>query len=154
MARPPLSADTGTQVACVARLGLMAWFFGNLYEGAVGMPQLLAYARHERPPGLLTSGSPVRYYALVAPVALGANAVTLVHDWRSGRGRPLVAATMGCLLGAVALTGYLIRTVNLPLLRTDEPLTELERRQLAAHWHEVNAARLVLLAAAHVLEQP
>ncbi|WP_163569827.1 hypothetical protein [Fodinicola feengrottensis] len=44
----------------VAQFGLTAWFFGNLYEAVVGMPQLLADAP---PRGLLKPGSPVRYYA-------------------------------------------------------------------------------------------
>lgn len=116
------------------------------------MPQLLAYAQAERPRGLLTSGSPVRYFVPVAPVALGSTAATLLRDWRSGKDRRLVAASAGCFLGAVALSGYLIRTVNLSLLRNDEPLTDLERRQLVASWHKINGARLLLLAAGSAVQ--
>ncbi len=50
-----------------AQLGQAAWLIGNLYEGLVGMPQLLADARPARSPGLLTAGSPVRYYLPIAP---------------------------------------------------------------------------------------
>jgi hypothetical protein len=63
--------------ARAAHLGQTAWLVGNLYEGLVGMPQLLADARSRRPPGLFTAGSPVRYYAPVAPFALSATGLTL-----------------------------------------------------------------------------
>lgn len=148
------TSQGGQAVARLARFGLAAWFFGNLYEGVVGMPQLLVYAQPHRPRGLLTSGSPVRYFAPVAPVALGANAAALLVEWRSGEDRRRVATAAACLTGAVALSAYLIRTVNLALLTNNAPLPEPERRRLLARWHQINAARLLLLAAGSAALRP
>ena len=124
------------------------WLVGNLYEGLVGMPQVLADARPSRPPGLLTRGSPVRYYLPSAPLALGATGVALVQSWRSGGDRQLTIAAGSSVVSALALSGYLIQTVNRPLLTGDGPLTEVERRRLVSTWHRVNAVRILALAAA------
>ncbi|HST96642.1 MAG TPA: hypothetical protein VLJ85_03305 [Geodermatophilus sp.] len=134
--------------AMAARLGQTAWLVGNLYEGLVGMPQLLADARPRRSPGLLTSGSPVRYYVPVAPLAVGATGVTLLQNWRSGGDRRLIAATGSAVASALALSGYLIQTVNRPLLAGAGPLTDVDRHRLVSTWHRVNAVRLVALAVA------
>ena len=131
----------------LARLGVRAWFFGNLYETVVGMPQLLADARARRR-GLLGAGSPVRYYAPVAPLAFGATAMTLVHGWRARADRPAIAATAVGMTSAAALSGYLIRSVNLRLLTGDEPLSDLDRRRLITTWHLVNGVRLGTLVLA------
>ena len=85
--------------ARIAKAGQAAWLFGNLYEGAVGVPQLLGWAQAERPPGLLTTGSPVRYFAPIAPLALGTTTSTLIRSWRSGQDRRPVAAAAGCFGG-------------------------------------------------------
>ena len=139
-------------VARVAKAGQAAWLFGNLYEGVIGMPQLLACARAERSPGLLTSGSPVRYFAPIAPLTLGATAITLARSWRSGQDRYRIAAAAGGFLGALGLSGYLIRTVDLPLLTNGEPLTEVERSQYAARWHMINTLRLLFLSAGLLID--
>lgn len=131
----------------MARMGLLAWFFGNLYEAAVGMPQLLADARARRR-GLLRTGSPVRYYAPVAPMAFGATAATLVRGWRTGADRRAITATAVSLASAAALSGYLIRSVNVRLLTSDEPLSDGDRRRLIATWHVVNGVRLGALGIA------
>jgi hypothetical protein len=133
--------------ARAAHLGQTAWLVGNLYEGLVGMPQLLADARSRRPPGLFTAGSPVRYYAPVAPFALGATGLTLVQSWRSGGDRMMITATGASVAVALTLSGYLIVTVNHPLLAGAEPLTEVDKRRLVSTWHRVNAVRLVALTA-------
>ena len=121
---------------------------GNLYEGLVGMPQLLVDARSRRSPGLLTSGSPVRHYAPVAPLALGATGLSLVQSWRSGGDRVMITAAGANVAVALALSGYLITTVNHPLLAGAGPLSEVDRRRLVFTWHRVNAVRLVALTAA------
>ncbi len=133
-----------------AQLGQAAWLIGNLYEGLVGMPQLLADARPRRSPGLLTSGSPVRYYVPVAPLALGATGVTLVQSWRSGGDRLLIAVTGTAVAAALALSGYLIQTVNRPLISGTGRLSEADEHRLVSTWHRVNAVRLMALAAATV----
>lgn len=131
----------------VARLGIRAWFFGNLYETVVGTPQLLADARGRRR-GLLGVGSPVRYYLPLAPLAFGATGMTLVRGWRAGGDRRAVAAAAVGMTSAAALSGYLIRSVNLPLLTGDEPLTDSDRRRLVTTWHLVNGLRLGTLVLA------
>ena len=131
-----------------AQLGQAAWLIGKLYEGLVGMPQLLADARPARFPGLLTAGSPVRYYLPVAPLALGAHGVALLQSWRTGGDRRLIAAAGTSVASALALSGYLVQTVNRPLLSGTGPLSEADRHRLVSTWHRVNAVRLIALAAA------
>ncbi|MEU4762061.1 DUF1772 domain-containing protein [Actinosynnema sp. NPDC023794] len=131
--------------AAIARLGQAHWFFGNVYEAVVDVPRLLVDARPNRAPGLLAAGSPVRYYVPAAPVTLAATAVALA---RSGGDRRAVAAATAGTLVAAALTGYLVRTVNLRLLRDDEPLTDEDRRRLTTTWHRGNLLRLLALAVA------
>jgi len=112
------------------------------------VPQLLADARPQRPPRLVGPGSPVRYYAPVAPLAFGATTVTLVKTWRSGGDRRLITASAVSMASASALSAYLVRSVNLRLLASDEPLSEDDRRRMFAVWHRMNAVRLVALAVA------
>ena len=133
-----------------ARLGQTAWYYGNLYETVVGMPQLLLEARAERAPSLLGPGSPVRYYVGVAPLALGATTVSLVASWRSGEDRRLIVVTAGSIAVAVLLSAHLIRSVNVPLLISHESLGERDERRLVRTWHGVNAVRLVALAGARI----
>lgn len=147
MATRDSHSSPGCATARVAKAGQAAWFFGNLYEAVVGVPQLLGWARAERSPGLLSTGSPVRYFAPIAPLTLGSTTLTLIQSWRSGEDRYLIATAAGCFLGALGLSGYLIGTVNLPLLANGDSLTAIERSQLAARWHRVNALRLLLLGA-------
>ena len=90
----------------VARVGLTTWFFGNLYEGLVGVPQLLARSHSPRKPGLLAVGSPVRYFAPVAGVALAPTAVSLVQVGRGGASPRLIGVAAGCVASAVGLSGY------------------------------------------------
>lgn len=125
-----------------ARLGLGAWFFGNLYEGLAGMPQLLEEARSRRAPGIVRPGSPVRYYAPVAPLAFGGTLVTLAKAWQSDGDRCLIKTTAASVASAAALSVYLIWRVNVPLLASGEALSEDDRHQMVATWHSANAARL------------
>jgi hypothetical protein len=131
-----------------AQFGQAAWFFGNVYEALVGMPQLLAGATQYRQPGLLTAGSPVRYYLPFAPVAVAGTTAALLDSWRSGGDRRMIAATAMSGAGALALSGYLIRTVNQPLLIATGALSVTEQRGLISTWHRINALRLLALATA------
>jgi hypothetical protein len=76
--------------AAVASLGQLHWFFGNVYEAAVDMPQLLADAHPNRAPCLLGSGSPLRYYLPAAPVTLVATVAALIDSWRRGGDRRVI----------------------------------------------------------------
>lgn len=131
-----------------ARLGLTAWFFGNLYEAMVGMPQLLADAQPQRTPRLMAPGSPVRYYAPAAPLAVAGTAVSLVKTWNSGGNRSLITTTTISMASAAALTAYLVRSVNVHLLKSDVALSEQDRQRMVTTWHTGNAVRLVALVIA------
>ncbi|WP_367129727.1 anthrone oxygenase family protein [Saccharothrix sp. HUAS TT1] len=132
--------------AALARLGQAHWFFGNLYEAAVDVPRLVADA--EREPRLLGPGSPLRYYAPAAPVTVAATGAALVEAWRSGGDRRAVATSAAGTLVAAGLTGYLVRAVNLRLLRGGTPPGADERRRLLRTWHRLNLVRLAALAVA------
>lgn len=136
--------------ARVARVGQASWLLGNLYEARVDVPRLLADAHPHRPAGVLAAGSPVRYYVPVVPAALGATGVVLVDAWGRGGDRRAVVIAAGATVSAVVITGYLVRTVNLRLLRSGEPVTGGERRRLASTWHRANVVRLASLALALV----
>lgn len=112
------------------------------------MPQLLGYARSNRAPGILAPGSPVRYYIPVAPPAFGATTVALVRSWRSHGDRRMIKVTAASLASATALSAYLIRSLNVRLLTSDEPLSEGDLRRMVAIWHMTNAVRLGALAVA------
>lgn len=132
----------------VARLGTAHWFFGNLYEALVGVPELLLDAQDQRPPGLLGPGSPLRYYAPAAPITFGATALALVADRRAGGDRTPIAVAATSTTAAVALSTYLIARFNTRLLRPAAPLSPTERRRLVRSWHRTNALRLVALGVA------
>ena len=141
------SGASAARTATVARIGRAAWFFGNAYEAAVGVPQLVAMSN--RRGGILASGSPARYFAPVAPAAIGGTAVTLLHASRSGGDRRAIAAAAAALSAALGLSGYLIASINIPLLRGK--FDNADQAALISRWHRGNAARLGLLAASEML---
>jgi hypothetical protein len=59
------------------------------------------------PAGLMSPGSPVRYYAPVAPLTLVATTAALITSWRSRGDRRMIAAADINTVAAVGLTGYL-----------------------------------------------
>ena len=134
--------------AAVASLGQLHWFFGNVYEAAVDMPQLLADAHPNRAPRLLGSGSPLRYYLPAAPVTLVATVAALIDSWRRGGDRRVIATAAASTAGAGALTGYLVKAVNLRLLHSEKPLSATESRKLVRTWHRGNLVRLTFLGVA------
>ena len=133
--------------ATAARLGRAAWFFGNAYEAAVGVPQLIASANRQA--GVLTTGSPLRYFGIVAPAAIGGTAAVLARSWQTGAARRAVVAATGTFGAALGLSAYLIRSINIPLLEGEVGVEV--RPRLIARWHRGNAVRLGLLAATEIL---
>lgn len=114
------------------------------------MPQLLADTGPARRPGLLAAGSPVRYFAPVAPLAVAATALSLIGRWRSNDDEEQnhIAVAGATTTVSVGLSVYLIRGINIPLLRDAAALTPAQRRQLIRTWHALNTVRLVCLAIA------
>jgi hypothetical protein len=139
-------AEAGYVVASM-RYRTVADFFGNTYEAVVGVPQLIASA--DRQAGILATGSPVRYFAPIAPAAAGGTAMVLVESWRTAGDRRAVAAATVTLGATLVLSAYLIRSMNVPLLRGTVP--EEAQPQLISRWHRGNAVRLGLLAATELL---
>jgi hypothetical protein len=136
--------------AAAANVGQLSWFFGNLYEAAVDVPRLLLDAQQQRRPGLLTPGSPLRYYAPVAPLTITATTAALIGIWRAGGDRRMVVAATVNTAVAVALTGYLVRTVNIRLLSSATPPDSSERERMVRTWHRANNVRLTAVAGAMV----
>jgi hypothetical protein len=131
----------------IARLARAAWFFGNTYEAAVGVPQLIASANRQA--GILNTGSPVRYFGPVGLAAIGGTAAVLVRSWRTGTDRRAVVAATTTLGAALGLSAYLIRSINIPLLKAT--VAQEMRPQLISRWHRGGAVRLALLAATEIL---
>jgi hypothetical protein len=132
-----------------ARLGLAHWFFGNLYEEVVRMPARIA----EQPVtgGPLAAGSPVRYYLPAAPVTVATTLACVAAGWHRRADRPALAAAGLLTATGAALTGHLVRAVNLRLLDgSSRPADAAERKRLVQHWHRVNRIRLAIVAAAAV----
>jgi hypothetical protein len=134
--------------AAAANLGEVCWFFGNFYEGIVDVPRLLSDAQQQRRPGLLTPGSPLRYYAPIAPVTITATTAALSGIWRAGGDRRMVVAATVSTAVAVALTGYLVRTVNVRLLSNATPPRASETERMIKAWHRANNVRLAAVAGA------
>jgi hypothetical protein len=130
-----------------AEVGLAHWFFGNLYEEVTGMPARIA----EHPPagGPFAPGSPVRYYLPAAPLTLAATFACVATGWGRRRDRPALAAAGLLATAGAAMTGHLVRAVNLPLLDGGEE-DRAERQRLVRHWHAVNRVRLLVVAGAAV----
>jgi hypothetical protein len=136
-------------VLAVARLGHLHWFFGNLYESVVRMPErLAAESAAGRAGGALAPDSPARYYLPAAPFTLGATAASVAGGWHRRDDRPTLAAAALLTAGATGLSGYLIRTVNVPLMSPAVSLTAAERALLTTRWHRLNRVRLVAVAGA------
>ena len=135
----------GTAQFALARIARAAWLSANVYEGVVGVPELLS--RQPGRMGLLATGSPVRFYALVGPVAVGGSALEVLARWRQAEDKGQLAAAAGCLAASVAVTGYLVTFVNVPLITGTAPADD----RVLLRWHRWNAARVALLAAGEVL---
>lgn len=138
----------------VARFGHAHWFFGNLYEAIVRMPDRLA-AEHDdvrgrRGAGVLAPGSPARYYLPAAPVTVAATLAAAANSRTSGGDRTALAVAAACSTAGAVLTGYLVRTVIVRLLDDGPAITPDERTELVTRWHRVNRVRLVLAGAAAV----
>ncbi len=133
----------GSVLRTVARLGHAHWFFGNLYEEVVRMPDRLA-VEHDLPAAQRLR-SPVRYYLPAAPVTVASVvAVALVER------RPARTAAALCSTTGAALTGYLVATVIRRLLDDGPSISPGERTELVTRWHRINRVRLLLVAAAAV----
>jgi hypothetical protein len=134
-AAPPMTA-------AVARCARAAWFFGNVYEGFVAVPQLIA--RANRPAAILATGSPVLLLRSSCPSGGRRDATVLTQSWRNGADRRAIAAATATLGAAVGLSAYLIGLINVPLLRAK--VAKQDQPRLISRWHRGNTLRRGLLA--------
>jgi hypothetical protein len=148
----PLPCRQRKRVAALltlAQLGYAHWFFGNLYEAVVRVPDRLA---EDRPlPSVLSSGSPLRYYLPGIPVVLGATLSALVAGWPSRYDRPWLGAAAASTLSGLILTVYLVRAVNLRLFVAGQNLSPGDQDRLLRIWYRVNAVRLLTVGSAWLI---
>ncbi|MEU6149922.1 DUF1772 domain-containing protein [Actinosynnema sp. NPDC047251] len=147
-----MSTGTARRIAAralgLAEFGHAHWFFGNLYEAVVRVPDRLADREGGASP--VGVGSPVRYYLVGAPLTLPAALAAAVAGWGDRGGRPWLVAAVVCSGVGVGLTAHLVRTVNLDLFFRDRVPSADERKALLRAWYRVNAARLVATGGALV----
>ncbi|MET3809588.1 hypothetical protein [Arthrobacter sp. UYEF3] len=136
----------------VAAFSHAHWFFGNLYEAVVKVPDRVAAA--EATPDLPRSpfgpGSPGRYYVLIGPLNAPAAIAALLAGWNRSGGRAWLAVAAGSSTAGAAATVYLLRSVNPRLFFSPQPLSEMRRKPLLTKWYRVNALRLTASAVALV----
>ncbi|OZM72534.1 DUF1772 domain-containing protein [Amycolatopsis antarctica] len=125
-----------------ARIGQAHWFFGNLYEAVVRLPDSLARA-DPKPSSPFAKGSPVRYYLPAAPVTVAVTLAATVTGWDVPADRPRLATSAGATVTGALLTAYLVRAVNLRLFVAGPPVSEAERDALLRRWYRLNAVRLL-----------
>jgi hypothetical protein len=124
----------------IAKLGYAQWLFGNIYEGIVKIPERLATDPNR--PSVLGSGSPLRYYAPVLPVTVATTAAALITGWGIEGARRWLAMTAGCSISGLAITGYLVRRVNLKVMFAATPPPQPERDALIDLWYRLNLVRI------------
>jgi Domain of unknown function (DUF1772) len=153
ISEPGPSAAARSLPLTIARVAHQQWFFVNLYEAVVRMPDRLA-DEHDSPArgaaGLLAAGSPARYHLPAAPILLGSTIAALADGLRNDGDRAALLVAAVCSLSGAAVTGYLVRRVNLRLLHGGPPIGPEERRALMSRWYGANRIRLALLAAGSV----
>ncbi|HZU49893.1 MAG TPA: hypothetical protein VFA16_21955, partial [Mycobacterium sp.] len=113
--------------------------FGNIYEAVVKMPERLAA---QPSPSVLGPGSPLRYYAPVAPITVAATVAALGAGWRVDGARWWLATTASCGISGLAISGYLIRRVNLTVIFPHRPPPPAECDALIASWYRLNLVRI------------
>ena len=144
MARRRRLASTALSLA---QLGHAHWFFGNLYEAVVRVPHRMLdeAVAADQATEVLRPGSPLRYYVPGIPLTVPAALVTLVAGWPDPRQRRWLAVFASCSATGGAITGYLVRRVNIPLFFSAEPVDAAQRVALLRTWYRLNGARLVVL---------
>jgi hypothetical protein len=151
--RPAPDARPGAgTLLTVLELAYAHWFFGNLYEAVVRIPNRLAGdpawgASDPRLGGPLSPGSPIRYYLPGVPIMAGGTIAALAGATRPSVRRWVVGAAACSILGG-ALTAHLVRTVNLRLFVAGHPVRAGERQTLLNRWYRLNGVRLAAVGGA------
>ena len=133
----------------LAQLAHAQWFFGNVYEAVVRLPERLAYSVDggidQRPASVLGPGSPVRYYVPAAPVGVASTLGALITSRGDARARRWLAISTGCWVSGAAVTAYLVRRVNIKLFFAVDPAAPpppVDREALLHIWYRLNVLRI------------
>jgi hypothetical protein len=133
----------------IAQLGQAQWFFGNLYEAVVRIPERIAAEsdsdlRSERPSlsTLFRPGSPVRYFLPAAPVTLAASIAAVIAGWDEPQDRKWLGASAASTVSGAMLTAYVVSQINHKLFFAAQPLEAAEQQELLRRWHRLNKLRL------------
>lgn len=122
------------------------WAAVSVFEAVIDLPDRLATSPAT---GTFGKGSPARYHVPMAPLVLGSAIGEVVSNWRTQNTRAPLLAAFGCTAASGALTAYLVRAVNLPLLHGQA--TGAETQQLTRRWHAGNRARVPLILIGGIL---
>jgi Domain of unknown function (DUF1772) len=133
----------------LAQFAHAQWFFGNVYEAVVKIPERLAAEAADsapdgigqRPRSVLGAGSPARYYLPAAPVAVAAILGAVITGLGSARSKLWLAISASCWVSGAGLTAYLVRKVNLKLFFAAEPPRPTDRDTLLRTWYRLNVLR-------------
>jgi hypothetical protein len=131
----------------LAQLAYAQWFFGNVYEAVVKIPDRLS-AELPDSRSILGPGSPVRYYLPAPPVALVGTLGAAINGLGNPRSQRWLTVSAGCGVAGAALTGYVVRKVNLKLFFGAEPPSPAERDALLRTWYRMNVLRAAAVAGA------
>lgn len=151
-----LGPKRGVALVTILQLAYAHWFFGNLYESVVRIPDRLASGyepggEDHRPSSVLSPGSPVRYYLPGIPVLIGGTVWAMAAGWTSRRDRPWLVALVVSTFAGIAATAYVVQTVNRRLFYAGERVPASERDRLLRTWYRVNLARLVAAGVAWLI---
>jgi hypothetical protein len=128
----------------LSQLGYAWWFFGNLYEEIVQMPERIANGN--RLTSILVAGSPVWYYAPGALLILATTVSAVLLGRRARIEQPALLRMTVCVFVGILATVYLVPTVNLRLFVVGPSVDTVEQVHLLRRWHTVNYVRLVMTA--------
>lgn len=133
----------------VARVGQAQMLFGNLYEAVVRIPHRFAHQRDlagpMSPRTLLRPGNPTFYFVPSGPITVAASLGALAAGSSERR---WLAASAAATTSAAAVTGYVVRRLNVPLFFAPQAPPAEERDAMLRRWYRLNALRIAVAAVA------
>jgi hypothetical protein len=140
----------GTRLLLFSLFGLALWFFGNLYEGIVIAPNLLADPIKKLAywQGFFTLTNPLYFYIPIAPLASLATFVSYfcTPQEKAAVKRHLRSASLFVFLGLI-LGVFIVIRINLRLFFGDiSQLSGNTIYRLSLLWNILNILRLMLLS--------
>jgi hypothetical protein len=140
-------SNTTLILLVLALAGLAQWFFGNLYEAVVTVPNWRIPFEYE----VLTGQSQnaertIWYYVPLTHLALLCLWVAVFRSWRTaGVARRWLGLAAICGLGALLLTVYIVTQLNLQLFFGNGQPDLVRIEVLIGQWQRLNYGRLALV---------